>query len=338
MTSYVNDRAYQNAVRISLPNLGNGTSIGEYASAKPLQFSYGDAKYEVYGEKYSNQNEFGRKVIAIPAAICTGLLPIIIDIAKIVFHGIPKAIAGQSSHLKGHVFTLIRHLEKSLGWIMAIFHDKVGTFLISEADFHLDIYKNYPHLIVVPLPQPPQIFPMPPHVGMPSGTATFHSSSFAFVNGREIRHVGEASRLTLLDFRAMNEAARHQTILKFDLVENLKAFGGPEKFFKKLEETDEEFLKSCNFCDMQMDPNTSKIKYAILSDAKFMKLTVGQVINAPKAQIAMIAARLAKLPSQELNQEVTAANVMDLPLVKLSHLPGSAINQFIEQIPGRILI
>jgi len=112
---------------------------------------------------------------------------------------------------------------------------------------------------------------------------------------------------------------------------------GKINFSKKLEEANEEFLKNSNFYDMQMDPATSKIKYAILSDAKFMKLKVGDVLNAPKSQIEMIAARLAKFPSEEITQDVTAANVMDLPLTKLSRVPGSSISQFIEQIPGTFL-
>jgi len=242
MTSHINYCAYQNAVRVSLPGLGNNMSVGEYASAKPLQFSYGDAKYKVYGEKYSNQNEFGRKIIAIPAAVCTGLLPLIIDIAKIVFHGIPKAIAGQSSHLKGHVFTLIRHLEKSLGWVVAFLNDKAGTFLISEADFHINIYKNYRHPMVVRPLAIGEIFGpiMPAPAGIPSfmtmpSNLTFSSSySFASVNGKEIRHMEEALKLTLLDFRAMDEVERQRTIIKFGLEENLKAFGGEDKFFKKI--------------------------------------------------------------------------------------------------------
>lgn len=48
-----------------------------------------------------------------------------------------------SSHLKFHLYTALRNAELGTGWLVRIFHDRMGSFLIEEAQYHLSQYKLF---------------------------------------------------------------------------------------------------------------------------------------------------------------------------------------------------
>jgi len=67
-------------------NLNTESKLFKHTKAN-LQFTYVDVNAKQFAKKYSDSGWFGRKVIALPEALCSGILKTIYHLAKAIMIG-----------------------------------------------------------------------------------------------------------------------------------------------------------------------------------------------------------------------------------------------------------
>ena len=125
-----------------------GTQVERTLEASKVQkFCYSDVSYSQYSKMYepcSRGANIVKKVIAPISAIGFGVVLSIYHLAKSIFMGIPKMIfAGESKTFKSHFFTAARDVEHGFGWLVTIFNDKYGSYLVEDAQYHKLLYKYF---------------------------------------------------------------------------------------------------------------------------------------------------------------------------------------------------
>jgi hypothetical protein len=315
--------AYFSTVKLD-PTLSSKQEIEKHIKESSQCFSYGSVNYPAYEGKYTPKGYIQRKIVAIPAALWAGIVKSIYHLAKVVFYGIPKACIGESRHIKADVYRIARDMEEALGWLVTLFNDKRGSYLIQESLFQKECYNYFEEV---------QKKVSSSHSSRSNNNYPF-SFSRTFINGVEIPHCEEARKITLRNFREMNSEARQEAIKKFQLQSNIEAIG-QEQFFQKLNEANEQALELVNLVDLKMDVKTSKMKYALLSDNEFKKVTIGQLEDASPEQMRFIFQRIEEvkdaIPDEKFNE-----NLFELPVAQLHRVPGQKLSEVIDKIPESI--
>lgn len=123
--------------------LSSKNEVEKYIKEKPQRFSYGHVTYPDYDAEYKSGGYVQRKMIAIPSALIAGIVKLIYHFAIGIFVGIPKACCGENKYLKVAAYRMVRDLEEALGWIITLFNDKRGTYLVQESLFQKECYSYF---------------------------------------------------------------------------------------------------------------------------------------------------------------------------------------------------
>jgi|GEM_PF-2665838 len=132
--------SYLSAVK-EKAHLNSESEIFNYAKAG-LQFKYVDVSIKEFKQKYSPEGWVGRKVIALPAAIWSGIVKTIYHLAKAILVGV-IACSGGNNYLKAQFFYIARDLQESLGWSATLLNDRYGQYHIQESGFHKSCYNCF---------------------------------------------------------------------------------------------------------------------------------------------------------------------------------------------------
>ncbi|MFA6915360.1 MAG: hypothetical protein WC222_03105 [Parachlamydiales bacterium] len=305
---------------IATSGLKSAQELEKHIKENPQSFSYGDATFPKYEGYYQSKGSTQRKIVAIPLAIFSGLVKSIYHLAKAIFYGIPRACIGDGSHFFANIYRFTRNLEEALGWIVTLFNDKRGSYLIQESLFHNACYSYFEEQLMRSV----------------SGSISYKSHfSFTLVNGVEIPYFMEAREITLLNFSEMGNEEQQATIEKFKLKDSIDALGGQEAFFQKLTDANKKMLALVNVIDLKMNINTSKTKYALVTDEEFRSLTLNQVQDASTEQITFISKRLEEFRDEPALSKIPD-DILSIPVIKFRTLPGSKITDLVEIIPANI--
>jgi len=105
-------------------------------------FSYGEMNYQSFEGKYSSENYRKRKVIAIPHALLSGVIKPIYHLAQAI-PLIPQLIFGKRNQSVVPIYRVARDMEESSGWIVTLFHDKLGSYIVQESRFQQQCYSYF---------------------------------------------------------------------------------------------------------------------------------------------------------------------------------------------------
>ena len=110
-------------------------------------FIQSDVSYSAYSKVYKPNPKktliFG-KAIAPFAFIGYGIIQSVYHVALAIFKGVALWLSqNDSCYFKSHYFSAVRHVEQGSGWLIRIFHDKLGSFLIEDAQYHISHYKLF---------------------------------------------------------------------------------------------------------------------------------------------------------------------------------------------------
>lgn len=127
--------------------LGGNTESRGWEAIEDQKFSYGNVTYSKYAEVYQpvpkNALIFS-KVVAPIFVIGYGVVKSIYHLALALFKGTAKWISQKdSSYFKSHLYTAAREVEQGTGWFIRIFHDRLGSYLIEDAQHHVSMYKFF---------------------------------------------------------------------------------------------------------------------------------------------------------------------------------------------------
>src|SRR3569832_2034424 len=176
--------AYFSAVTLN-PMLSTQYGLEKHIKENSQRFSYGDVTYSTYVGKYEPKGYELRKIVAIPAALFAGVVKSVYHLAKAFF----LACRGESIHANANAYRVARDMEEALGWLITLFNDKKGSYLVQESLFQKACYS---------------------HIEKAQEKTVFFSCWE--INGVEIPHYYEAERITLLEFRKMDLDSRQEAI------------------------------------------------------------------------------------------------------------------------------
>lgn len=111
-------------------------SSDTFVREQGLQFSYGNATYESYSECYRRRDEGAY----VPRALLAGVIQPVYHLARGIIYEMPSTIKGDFAPLKSALYSTVRDLQEALGWITALFHEKLGFYLIDGSTFHRSCY------------------------------------------------------------------------------------------------------------------------------------------------------------------------------------------------------
>lgn len=108
-----------------------------------LHFKYLDVTPQEFNKKYLTIGWFGRKVIALPAAIGSALVKTIYHLAKAIIIGFCKAFSDDGKYSKAQLFYMGRDFQESFGWLVSLFNDRYGQYHIQASKFHKTCYQCF---------------------------------------------------------------------------------------------------------------------------------------------------------------------------------------------------
>lgn len=119
--------------------------IRQYAQTHQ-SFSCAHVSFQKYSDLYTlhkgENGWIGRKFTAIPKALIS-LVGTITYIALTILMGIPALCFGNAKYLKEYTFDSVRGLEEFSGHFMTLFSDRLGSYLVQEAEFYTDFYSCF---------------------------------------------------------------------------------------------------------------------------------------------------------------------------------------------------
>lgn len=121
----------------------------------PLVFSSGSIDNQTFDKQYSEKGWLGRKIVALPAALWTGLIQSTYNLFcynLILSLGLCKSILYSrrfeiplkvKSYAMVHHFYALRNLQESFGWLISLFNDRSGQFRVQSSRSHKKYYDSY---------------------------------------------------------------------------------------------------------------------------------------------------------------------------------------------------
>lgn len=113
-----------------------------------LFFSYGNVNYSNY--QYNSNNYLFRKLMVVSGCVEAGIVGVVSHLARAILYGIPMACIGKKYHFKADLYRVVRDLQEGLGWIVTLFHDRAGSYLVQESIFHRKCYDQFEKLRAIP--------------------------------------------------------------------------------------------------------------------------------------------------------------------------------------------
>lgn len=110
---------------------------------KVIKYQYGNPSYDEFSRRYSGEGFLKRKVIALPKFFR-------IIFVKTLMHiliTLNKSLKKKRNTAKLNFYKVIRDIEEASGWLITIFHDKIGSYLVQESKFQKKCYSHHRHLL-----------------------------------------------------------------------------------------------------------------------------------------------------------------------------------------------
>jgi hypothetical protein len=94
---------------------------------------------------YPNEKGFKckQKLIALPLAFWSVVVKIIYHVCKGIFLTMTCEFMDKNRYLIAHGFHVLRDVHESYGYVMSIFNEKYGNFIIQKCQFHRDCYNMF---------------------------------------------------------------------------------------------------------------------------------------------------------------------------------------------------
>ena len=133
MTIPLGSAAYDKTVA----NLFDNEKLSKTITSDDLKYNYVDVAYQSFTENYQAVGLSSRKLKAIPNAFYNGILKTIYHIANVI---LVKNYVNNKECLRAMAFYVLRDLTSSVGWIVTLFNDKFGQYLVQKSEFHISCY------------------------------------------------------------------------------------------------------------------------------------------------------------------------------------------------------
>jgi DnaJ-domain-containing protein 1/uncharacterized protein YjiS (DUF1127 family) len=316
-------------VLMETEHLKDDKAIFNFAK-ESLQFKYGNVNRQEFYVKYSSEGWLGRKIIALPAAVCSGFLKTAYHIAKAILIGVPKIFSDSGQSLKFQIFYTARDFQESYGRLTSFFNDRYGQFHVQESQVQKNCYECFTTNATLNANT------------LNSNGARSNVKSSPFVRfykskyGVEVDN--EAEQITLSNYKAMTAQERRQVIEQFCLNQVSSMLPGSNMSldeFVNHAQADREILDVLTLEDLIIPIQHSKLKFALIDEEKFNALTIEDLpkdING--SQISFIKQRLKKLSNNEEDDLDVCSNISAILLKDLARLTASTILKHKENIPS----
>lgn len=243
------------------PAMKSVLTLSEHVKEKGLKLSYGKVSFDAFNKVYCSSEFFAYKIVALPSACFAGVVKMTCHIATAILFAIPKSCYNLDVRpLKGIVFTLFRDIEETVGWIVTIFHDAWGQYLVEESLFQKTCYM----IALRENVNNPLKTPEPVKESLQNSVAA----------GVEMLGYSKTMSTTLKDFRCMSEADRQKAIEKHQL--DLTNLAIPD-FFHQLDLADPEIIDLVNLVDLKVRPQL--IKLTLMPNEEFNQLNLRQLLD-----------------------------------------------------------
>lgn len=265
-----------------------------------LQFKYGSASLKNFrtDEKY--------RIAAIPFHLIKGTIATIYRLALTIIPGTTRLVFGKASYLKAQLFFALRNMQEMYGRIALIFSRTHGAYHIQESQFHKECYAHF----------------------LDGGS---HTSGFSFSHSAHFSHGvwvdSTAKDVSLYDYKKKSDFERKALLEKY----KIKASIPTNDLVERL---DDKLLKKITFEDLILPVKNSKLKFALMTDEAFEKMTLTEIKDdIEMAQLKFIKQRLKTLPkSSSLALQEIPANFNDLTLKELLNVSGVEIANHIDSV------
>lgn len=107
---------------------------------QPLRLHYGGVTSALYFRNYRSDGWLGRKVIALPAALLTGVLLTVYHLAKALLFDLPQF---KLDPFKADLFKFHSDLRQGFGWLLTLVNDAWGSYLVNQSRFQKECYDAY---------------------------------------------------------------------------------------------------------------------------------------------------------------------------------------------------
>ncbi len=267
------------------PNFADDRAIASFAKEHP-QFHYGNVSFQSFCKEYSEEKWMLRKVIAIPYALLTGILRTIYDLIVAV---LKLRQDFQSSKLA--CYRAARDLQEGAGWLVTLFNDKYGSYLIQKSYFHRQCYDSIEAALPKDKPDVPPIPKRPTAISLQ-----------AFIEKYSKASAVQRERLI---------QSYHLTEIVNEIEKTYK-----EGFVEALKRMKPEYLSRFKtVTDFTVYYPYSVLKYALMSDEEFNQVTLEQVKGITLNQYQFIQERLQKHSVMEKAFEIPE-DIAQLTLVQ----------------------
>lgn len=119
---------------------------GALEPSEKVLFKHGDVNFEDVKKLYTSEGWLGRKVRALPNALGSGIVKTIYHLAVAVIIGIPGAFFDGGKFFQAQIYKIVRDLQEALGYIVLVFNDRLGLYLIEESQFQKTCYDIVPFI------------------------------------------------------------------------------------------------------------------------------------------------------------------------------------------------
>lgn len=144
-----------------------------------LQFKYGSVRRTEFDKNYLEKGWFGRKIIALPAALWSASIKVIYHLIKALLLGVLRSCSDRGLYFKAQFFYISRDLQESYGRLTSLFNDRYGLFHIQESQFQKTCY-DYALLSVAKSPN---------HSSMASDSKKTSKKMLSKLSSDEIRNM-----------------------------------------------------------------------------------------------------------------------------------------------------
>lgn len=104
------------------------------------QYKQNDLSYNEFCSAYKSERVVARKFAAIPQALYTFIFKTIYHIAAAVFCSIRDRHRPESKWAKAHSYNARRTYEKSWGYFVTLFNERLGAYYVQRSQFHSECY------------------------------------------------------------------------------------------------------------------------------------------------------------------------------------------------------
>ncbi len=288
-------------------------------SIKTLSPHYGDATYEKFEAHHVPQNLGSRLVEAIPAFAYSALVKTTYHIALALLN----TVKGNFTLARSNIYAFVRDLDEAGGWLLKIFHDKLGSYVVQRSLFQKSCYSLFEaRQNQTPRPSNDN-YPVIDEMLIPDQTSA--------LTLKEFKDMDEENRAKVIaglgSFKSLFSTPLSVETLKKNL-EGLKSKG--KDFFQRLEGTSDRVLELVTFADLIQ--SLEVVQYALLSDDEFVSIKLRDIRGESCQSIEFIRNRLEHFKLEELSSAPLKENMGEVTIGELCNASGGVISGHLKTI------